>query len=1534
MPYDLESAIAVKENEDGLLEIPPKIDLESAVPLPVNWQQGSQEALAEQFQEYNKMNMLEGMIKANPMPAEFEKKPDWLLSTVDEVGKQLQDLLTMPARIMGTPHPPMASKLSTETIPDLLPWAARPNEKVYTGRTILVKEADLTPEQKASAQLAANRPGWYEVPEQQARWEIATEQAANVTVLAYGGAQLFKFVKNELGIRALARDVNAKAEEYADLFIKTNPADEVGKIQPEYEAKYRVTLLNAREALVNEFKMQALNKLSAIEETAGGWQNVAQGKIREMNFARLLAQELRLFGAEPKIGLTISLTPKVGQAVSFTNAQGVVMEGIIREITGQRAIIDMVNADGVAKSIVATLSQIVPNVPPEIPAEGKVYYHGTYSKFKEFMTPQEMPEDIATEVLGQPSKTFGIYFTPSKELAGEFGDKIIEAKLNINKPLDLKGVKTFEELVSKLPIDIKVGYNENTLRNIKLDSRFDDDYFSQDIYRALEMLVDKFDLLPKIKAQGYDAILFNDRENGIKGETVIVFDKLQINLSAPAEEGQKPPIKPPKTKVGGAGGEEFRFKPESIKPDISGITPLQKQIQAMKDRLGRVEVAKDALEEINNERNLLKRRITKYKDEYLKEELTGIPSIYITKKGGIKPDEAIDELRQRGIEVNDEVGLKEYLQNLEKARKDLIAEIETYRPGFVTKKETTLLADKIKAVEMGIREGKIQAKEEIKQVQEEIIDMMQGLNLEAKDKAKFLALMKNVQTKAQLQKALPEITNRLTNIRDKSERMEAIEDIKTLFAKHPTQNMPLHYKDQIEAIKVRIDPRQQAPSTKKKIESLRAFVKRMEEAGEAINIPEDKLALLEKTSLDELTTDELNLLKSALEQLYHQGKVFNRLLTDKKGRQIEEIVKNIVSDILKGKEISADSSFVKALQRNNKSLRGKSLDVIKNSIYANLRPELMLNMLGKEITECLFKPLNEADVSELSNSDKSTRKIWDSQKAINIPQAYIKKYNVGRYKGVTKNNALHIYAHSKNEEQLAHLYASGLTDEDIKDFSNFLSIEERGAVEKLWDFYYNDQWVRLEEKYSVINGVHLPRINFYFPIMNLERPADSYSKELEDEMMKRFYLKQAGVAKGFTKERVASELAFSSFDYFGTIIKNHEQVEHYIAYAEAIRDANKLLRNADIRAAIEQKYGKKYLKILDKWLKDAAYGGDKAINNILDEMALFFTQNYVTSVLGYNILSASKSLVSFMTGVDKIGEHQVIRAIGKFIHHPIQCAQFVYGKSEMMRLRDFTQEREFKQILAGREAYLGQAKLWQKFKEWSSIPMMISDKVTVIPLWLAQYDDVMRTGNLLTNPNLEQEAIEAADTLIRRTQPMGRPLHLPETFRGGPFQRAYTLFTNQLNQNFNREYEQTSKMLNKDIKKREWLNTQLYLVVLSGLLIGMLARRRLPTAKEMVYDSISQIAGGVFFIGNVADSIALALLTKRGGLAIRALAPKSFGALTEITYAAASKTMRGRFKHLIAAMSSLTGFPYIQARRTIQILEDTYDYLTEELGNE
>jgi hypothetical protein len=151
-------------------------------------------------------------------------------------------------------------------------------------------------------------------------------------------------------------------------------------------------------------------------------------------------------------------------------------------------------------------------------------YHGTNGDFETFKPFNKVPAEFK-DSSGQ--HTFGTYFADNKDLAGQFGKNILERKLNVGKPFDVSGVGSFDELVKKLGLNTEK--NAWEIRNMKSTSYFDKlGGESESSYRALEALNKKFDVVKQLKKQGYDALIFADKENGITGKTTVVFDPKNI----------------------------------------------------------------------------------------------------------------------------------------------------------------------------------------------------------------------------------------------------------------------------------------------------------------------------------------------------------------------------------------------------------------------------------------------------------------------------------------------------------------------------------------------------------------------------------------------------------------------------------------------------------------------------------------------------------------------------------------------------------------------------------------------------------------------------------------------------------------------------------------------------------------------------------------------------------------------------------------------------------------------------------------------
>ncbi len=585
----------------------------------------------------------------------------------------------------------------------------------------------------------------------------------------------------------------------------------------------------------------------------------------------------------------------------------------------------------------------------------------------------------------------------------------------------------------------------------------------------------------------------------------------------------------------------------------------------MCQRLVTVPMAKEELQQIMPIHKRFLRGITKYRDGYLKEELFGIPKEYLKSSGGIKPDEAMDYLRNElHIEIRNEVELKKYLIDLAKQKKELETIIRENKPQLLTQRETTI----IKGQEKAVSEITRKFTREIQQMSEEQANVTARLERKAFSEGKKTGIesqkfhQENVETKTAVEQAFrDEVKNLATEIKDLK-----------------TQGLPIEYQDAINEIKKNIDLNTRTNKTLAKRSSLARFIIEATERGEEFNIPQEKLDMLEKIPLNEMTLGELQDVHNTIMRLYHQGKLKNELIAGVENKKFAEVVKEGVSNITQGKGLSEESSIVRVLRKQNTSLKEQSLEAVKNYVLIHLRPELLVKGLDnteQEInTKIIWDTLYEAEQAELEEKHRTVLIIKSAFKNIDVGKAMVKQYEVGLPYKLTLNNAMFIYANTFNPQNLNGLLGSGLSETDIEKVVNFLPPEYKKAVEKIIEFYDNDQWAKINDVYLQKEGVRLNKEKGYFPKDRMEDV--SYNKELEKDLLEKYHFQKAGLSKGFTKQRSKTLKGYDEFSFFDTVYRNWNKVEHYKAFEIPIRDVNKYLSNPAIKHAIKEKFGDKY----------------------------------------------------------------------------------------------------------------------------------------------------------------------------------------------------------------------------------------------------------------------------------------------------------------------------------------------------------------------
>lgn len=755
----------------------------------------------------------------------------------------------------------------------------------------------------------------------------------------------------------------------------------------------------------------------------------------------------------------------------------------------------------------------------------------------------------------------------------------------------------------------------------------------------------------------------------------------------------------------------------------------------------------------------------------------------------------------------------------------------------------------------------------------------------------------------------------LEGARAKAEKLKAAERAKKIIStmvsnikKASAAKMDIKYKKMIRSIVNGFDLKKRTSRTLARRESMRKFVEAEREAGRDVDIPQEQLEMLEKVSLNNISYDELRQIHDIIMKLSHQGKLKNKMLRSRDKRKLDTIKKDAVDTITEGEGLVNDPTVSTQFGDIKSKYARLKKKFSKTSKYVamHLRPERILNMLdgwkNGPMTRNVFDPLLQSKAQEMAAIDQKEAMFKDIFGDM-ISQKYAsEKYDIGRLRGVSKDFMLFVYANSFNRANRNHLYGSGINDQDIDNITQALTDREKGAVQDLFEYYDKVQHPELAKVWGEMKGEILGKERNYFPIMNLDKISSLNA--LEIELARRSAARKPGFNRGFTKARVKSTKGFNKFSFFETLYKNMENVEHYKAFAPSIKDATSVLYDSNIKAAIKQKYGDAIYEQLTQWVKDVAYGnGGKQVNDVMSTVSRFLRQNYAVSVLGFNLVTMAKQPASFIQGAGMIGPANAVGGLMEFMKRPLSLIKEVDSKSIFMKKRGMQQERELAEMARGRGAIgqLGAKKVYQKLREASMAPILAADKITTTALWYGAYQKSLAEGTS------DIDAQSYANEVIRKTQPTGSDLNLAGVFRGPEYQKLYTMFKNQLNQNFNLVYELYKKFGKQD---KSWGNVRKFIegnimyALLPSMLIGLIGRKSLPDEPEdYAKDMLNQVGGGMLFIGPLMQDYAT-------------YSPLS-NIEKEVSAYKKSKKPETKLKHAVRGISHITGVPYIGIERAI-----------------
>jgi len=672
----------------------------------------------------------------------------------------------------------------------------------------------------------------------------------------------------------------------------------------------------------------------------------------------------------------------------------------------------------------------------------------------------------------------------------------------------------------------------------------------------------------------------------------------------------------------------------------------------------------------------------------------------------------------------------------------------------------------------------------------------------------------------------------------------------------------LEYLEQIDAILDRFDLRKgQSLKAIDRRTSLAKWVAAQEEAGVEPDLPEWLLLESNRQHYKNLTMEEFRGLVDSVQQIEHLGRMKKRLLNARDQRELDAIVADLTAEI----EKNSGGRIVDNEIRNEALSRAKAIGKGFMAIHRKMA-NMIYEMDGYKygpMWEHLIRTMNEAGDREASMRAEATTKLYDLAKPILKGERMGGK---GKYfpsigRNLNRGERLAIALNWGNEGNRQRLLdGRNWSAYNLQPVLDSLTAEEWGFVQDVWDFFesyrpevaakerriYGKEPVWVEPAPFTIRTADGQELNVrggYYPIKyDIRQSGKAGEMAAKDEAasMMRAANTASTTRRSFVKTRSAEIKGRPLLLSMDGIWQGANEVIHDLAFHEWLIDANRLLKRLD--PAIRQHYGAEYMDEIRHAILDTARG-EQGASNTWERAVNHVRTGTTVAGLGWNLTTALLQPLGISNSMVRVGTGWIGKGLWQFYSNPVAKAQEIQDKSEFMRNRARTMQREINEI----QNQIMTAKSRKQQLLESSYFMLIQKLQATVdyPTWLGAYEKAMAANTD------EAAAIAMADQAVIDSQGGGQTKDLARIQRGGPLQKLWTNFYSFFSVTLNLAVDQTKATDFKNPAKVAALAGDYVLLFVWPTVAAMLLKSLLrgddddgeELAKKMLEEQISFLMG-------------------------------------------------------------------------------------------
>lgn len=602
------------------------------------------------------------------------------------------------------------------------------------------------------------------------------------------------------------------------------------------------------------------------------------------------------------------------------------------------------------------------------------------------------------------------------------------------------------------------------------------------------------------------------------------------------------------------------------------------------------------------------------------------------------------------------------------------------------------------------------------------------------------------------------------------------------------------YVDQIDQLLEAVDLRQTSNAALAKRVALREWAQNQEDLGLPVSIPDSLLEEANRKSWKEMTAAEFDDLVDAVKNIEHLGRLKNRLLTLKDKRAFDQIVGQWVDTIVEngGKPLPVE---LEGRGRFKAMVQGFATSHRK---IASLMRQWTGGKDGGPLWDAFVRPMNEAANAEAVMIEKAAidlaaiyKPVLDLPGGLDGDKQFIPEINASLSRGGRLAVALNM-GNAQNRQRLKG--GDNWTDAQLGAIVSRLTPVEAQFINDTWA-YLDSYWPLIKAKQERVSGVVEKKVaaepfalnladgttvqmrGGYYPIKyDADRSGKADSQEAAEvakDMMRGAFTK-ATTRRGHTKARVA-EVNRAVRKNLDVITQHVTQVVHDLAWHEWIIDANRLIGNKSIEAALREHYGPDVIRTIKSDIEGIATA-DVVAQTALESGLLMLRRNASRSIMAFSFTTALLQPFGLTQSMARVGVKHVLlgaKAWAGDAMHFESSLRKVGEKSDFMRLRAKTMNRELTEInqrVQGRSPTLITV---DRGLFWLTTKMQL---VADVPTWLGAYEKALGEGLD------DATAVARADQAVLDSQGGGQIKDLAEVQRKHPMlTQFYSYFSVTLN---------------------------------------------------------------------------------------------------------------------------------------------------------